>query len=188
MDPCLHPDHFHHHGQFLSHNSGPSPQAAVVPEFGYCSTTIHHTIRIPYFYGWQEDIYPRTDDPPWDEKIDERLLWRGSDTGMSHSPTTRWRNSHRDFLIRNTNDLDGTIQLLDPNKTNSEPVGEPKLMRRARLNPAVMDVAFVGQPISCSENVCDIMKEIYPWRGRQSNKDAGNYKYVMDVSNPVVRL
>lgn len=182
MDPCTHPDHFHHHGQFLSHNYGPSPQHAMVPEFSYCSTTLHHNIRIPVPYGWVEDIIPRTDDPPFDEKIDERLLWRGSNTGMFHGPQTRWQASHRNFLVGHANDFEGTLSVLLANRTRNEAVGEPRELRKARINPAVMDIAFAGKPISCSPPMCDLLERIYPFRGKQSIQEAGRYKYVMDVS------
>ena len=161
---------------------GPTPQHALHPEFSYCSTTIHHNIRIPVPYGWLEDIYPRSDDPEWDEKVDERLLWRGSNTGIYHSKTSRWRPSHRIFLVEHANDLQGTLKLLSPNKTKDEKVGEPLEIRKARVNPSTMDIAFSGQPTACSEGVCDLLEKLYPWRDRQSIKDAGNYRYVMDVS------
>lgn len=181
MDPCLNPDHFHHHGQFLSHNSGPSPQQAMFPEFSSCSTTIHHNIRIPTPYGWVEDIHPRSDDPEWDDKIDERLLWRGSNTGIFHAQHIRWRNSHRDFLVEYTNGLNGTTDLLLPTKSRKEKVGKPKRVRNAHLNPAMMDIGFAGRPISCSSPTCELLEKTFPWRARQSVREAGNYKYVLDV-------
>ena len=186
MDPCLHPDLFHHHGQFLSQNEGPPPQA-MVPEFSYCSTAIHHNIRIPTPYGWQEDVYPRSDDPAWNDKLDERLLWRGSSTGIFHGNKIRWQNSHRDFLVRYTNDLNGTLSVLRPTSNETEIVGSPKQYHKSKLNPALLDVAFSGKPTQCSPDTCDLLREIYPWRERQSVKDAGNYKYIVDVSqNPFV--
>lgn len=182
MDPCNHPDHFFHHGQFLSHNMGPTPQPVMVPEFSYCSTTIHHNIRIPTPYGWTEDIYPRSDDPEWDLKVDERLLWRGSITGMYHSRTSRWRHSHREFLVGFTNQLEGTLQVLPPNRTRSERLGGLREIRKAMINPAAMDIAFAGDPHSCDPEICDLLADFFPWRGRQSIKEAGSYKYVFDVS------
>lgn len=128
-----------------------------------------------------EDIYPRSADPEWDEKVDERLLWRGSNTGMYHSETSRWRRSHRIFLVERTNDLHGILKVLSPNKTKDEQVGEPLEVRKARINPAAMDIAFGGQPLACSDDVCDVLEEIYPWRKRQSLNEAGRYKYVLDV-------
>jgi hypothetical protein len=186
MDPCLHPEHFHHHGQFLSHNMGPSPQHALIPEFAYCSTTIHHNIRIPNPYGWVEDIYPRSNDPGWDDKVDERLLWRGSNTGIFHAQHTRWHRSHRNFLVEHANEINGTTSLLLPTKSRKEKVGKPKQVRNAHLNPAMMDVGFAGRPISCSSPTCELLEQIFPWWERQSVQEAGNYKYVLDVRQKLV--
>ncbi|KAG2004732.1 hypothetical protein CC2G_003257 [Coprinopsis cinerea AmutBmut pab1-1] len=181
MDPCIHPNHFHQHGQFLSHNMGPTPQDAMVPEFAQCSTTLHHNIRYPTPYGWVEDIYPRSDDPPFDDKIDDRLSWRGRNTGIFHSSTTLWQNSQRDFLVGFANELEGSIKLLPPNVTETEPLGGLREMRKSRLNPAVMDIAFAEGPIACSESTCKELEAIYPFRPYQGAKEAGQYKYVIDV-------
>lgn len=185
MDPCLHPNHFHHHGQFLSHNQGPAPQHAMIPEFSQCSTVIHHNIRIPTPYQWVEDIYPRQNDPEFDTKDDERLLWRGSNTGIHHSAKTRWQGNHRDFLVGFANELHGNMSVLMSTVSNVERVGEPREVRKARINPAILDIAFAGVPISCDPATCDHLEEIQQWRDRQNLKQAGNYKYVLDVSTPL---
>lgn len=44
-----------------------------------------------------------------------------------------------------------------------------------------MDIAFSGSPSACDSQTCKLLEEIYPWRNRQSVKDAGRYKYVFDV-------
>ncbi|KAF9450825.1 glycosyltransferase family 90 protein [Macrolepiota fuliginosa MF-IS2] len=181
MDPCIHPNHFHHHGQFLSHNSGPDPQKAMIPQFSYCSTTLHHNIRIPVPYGWVEDVLPRNQDPRFDDKFDERLLWRGSNTGMFHASSTRWQNSHRDFLVRHTNDFVGVVDVLMPAIKEDERVGPPRKLKKSTLNPAFFDIAFSNKPIACSTTVCPILEEIYPWRPYMGQRDAGDYRYVLDV-------
>ncbi|KAF5309861.1 hypothetical protein D9619_010501 [Psilocybe cf. subviscida] len=181
MDPCNHPALFFHHGQFLSHDYGPGPQNYLVPEFSSCSTMLHHNIRMPTPYGWVEDIMPRENDPEWDEKFDERLLWRGTNTGMRHSKTSRWKYSQRDFLVASTNDLTGTLTVIQPNTTRSQPMEPFREVRKSRINPELMDVAFGGGPSACEHDVCEMMKEIYPFRERQTIKQAGNYRYVMDV-------
>ncbi|KAF9004583.1 glycosyl transferase family 90-domain-containing protein [Cyathus striatus] len=162
MDPCTHPQLFHQHGQFLSHYSGPTPQETMVPEFSQCSTTIHHNIRIPTPYGWVEDIFPRSEDPEWDDRIEERLMWRGTSTGMWRKDDTYWKHQQRDFLVWATNEVNGTVRVLPPDRSKKE---------RARLNPALMDTAFVGDPIPTN----------YAWRQRQNQAEAGKYKYVIDV-------
>ncbi|KAF7377561.1 Beta-1,2-xylosyltransferase 1 [Mycena sanguinolenta] len=181
MNPCLHPRHFWLHGQFLSYGKGPTPERDMVPEFSDCSSTIHHNIHIPTPYGWVEDISPRSDDPPWDDKVDERLMWRGSSTGISHNSRTRWHNSHRITLMRVANDLKGTMGILAPWKNAREAVGEPIEVRKARVNPGVMDVAFAGDPIMCEGETCKELQKMFPWRRRQSVQESGDYKYVIDV-------
>lgn len=180
MNLCLNPHLLWHHGQFLSHNNGPTPQTAMVPEFSACSTTVHHNIRIPTPYGWVEDI-PRGDDPEWDQKLDERLLWRGTNTGIYHADHTRWQESHRISAVGHANDLNGTMDIILPQDSKLHPVGEPKTARKSHVNPAMMDIAFAGDPTACTPKTCTLLEQKFPWRERQTFKEAGNYKYVLDV-------
>jgi len=182
MDPCLNPSLLRNHGQFLSHDKGPDPRKTLVPRFSFCSTVVHHDIRPAVLYGWVEDL-PKSDNPPWEERLDERLLWRGTNTGIFHGPGTRWRQGHRDHLIRYVNDLAGTADVLRSPPNGSEPVGEPVPLRKAYLNPALMDIQFGGTPNSCSPEVCDEVDRIYDWRKMQTLQEAGRYKYVFDVGS-----
>ncbi|ESK95111.1 glycosyltransferase family 90 protein [Moniliophthora roreri MCA 2997] len=181
MDPCMHPTLFWKHGTFISHHSGPAPQTYMVPEFSACTTALHHNIRIPTPYGWIDDLL-ESDNPEWDKREDERLMWRGSDTGIWHGKDGRWKNSHRDWLVRWANEISGSVDVLyiGDNETSTDPVGPPHSMRRARLNPAMVDMGFAGA-MQCEEETCAYMAEIYPPKKRMSPKESGNYKYVMDV-------
>ncbi|KAE9390087.1 hypothetical protein BT96DRAFT_946375 [Gymnopus androsaceus JB14] len=183
MDPCQHPALFWQHGQFLSHHNGPDPYPTMIPEFSSCTTSLHHNIRIPTPYGWIEDILPRSNDPDFDEKVDDRLLWRGSNTGIHHSPTSRWQDAHRDKLVRYVSELNGTIDYLVPPKPGYEdqPLGPSQTARKSRINPAMMDMGFTGKPSQCHEQTCKLMEQIYDYKKRQSIKDAGSYKYVFDI-------
>lgn len=180
MDPCLNPTLLRNHGQFLSHDKGPDPQSTLVPRFSLCSTVIHHDIRPAVPYGWVEDL-PESDNPPWEERVDERLLWRGTNTGIFHGVNTRWRQGHRDHLIRFVNDLEGTEDVLRSPLNDSEPVGEPVPLRKAHLNPALMDIQFAGKAGSCAPNLCDELDKLYDWRKMQTLQEAGHYKYVFDI-------
>lgn len=84
MDPCLHPSHLLSHGQFLSHGTGPVPLRELVPQFGYSPTPLHDDIMVALPFNWVPDVVPRSDDPPFHEKEDSRLHWRGRNTGMWH--------------------------------------------------------------------------------------------------------
>ncbi|KAG2340814.1 hypothetical protein BDR05DRAFT_889164 [Suillus weaverae] len=180
MDPCLNPSLLRNHGQFLSHGKGPDPQSTLIPRFSLCSTVVHHDIRPAVPYGWVEDL-PGSDNPPWEERVDERLLWRGTNTGIFHGVDTRWRQGHRDHLIQFVNDMAGTADVLRSPLNDSEPVGEPVPLRKAYLNPALIDIQFAGQAGSCAPNLCDQLDRLYDWRKMQTLQEAGRYKYVFDI-------
>ena len=40
--------------------------------------------------AWTEDV---GDDPPWDQKPDERMLWRGKTTGIYFKDGVPWSKS-----------------------------------------------------------------------------------------------
>jgi hypothetical protein len=80
------------------------------------------------------------------------------------------------------NDYRGILDVLPPDRARNEKLVEMRGMVKARINPAVMDVAFAGSVLGCEPDVCKVLKEDYYWRERQGHKEAGNYKYVIDVS------
>ncbi|EAU90335.2 CAP1 [Coprinopsis cinerea okayama7 len=98
LSPCEHPAHLLMHGQFLRYgHGGPVPLReklantedlpepvyyGMVPYFSYSPTRLHDDIVAAVPMGWVDDVYPRSDDPPFDEKPDSRLHWRGRNTGM----------------------------------------------------------------------------------------------------------
>jgi len=182
MEPCLHQTHLIQHGQFLSHNKGPVPHRIMIPQFSYSPTLLHHDIVTPTYINWLEDIDPRSHDPEWDDKLDERLLWRGTNTGMWHAEDTRWRESQRSRFVRWASELNGTVRVLRPNVSSDERVGAEIEFRKARINPAMFDVMFAGEPGSCSQEVCRDLANTFDWRRLQTIQSAGNYKYVFDVS------
>jgi len=180
MDPCLHPDMLYNHGQFVSHNTGPWAERGMTPEISMCATLLHHDVLPATPINWIDDILPRNIDPPWDEKPDERLLWRGSNSGIHHAPETRWRVSQRTRLVELTNQVNGTVKVLKSPKSRYVMVGKAEEVRRARINPAVMDIAFSGDP-GCADETCDELQVLFEWRRKQNARDAGQYKYVVDV-------
>ena len=106
---------------------------------------------------------------------------------MFHATKTRWRNQQRIHLVRSANELNGTMMVIPPDRSRTEKIGELREVRRARLNPAIMDVAFAGDPIACSKSVCPILEELFEWRDYQRPKEAGRYKYIIDVRSFFLR-
>ncbi|TFK70244.1 hypothetical protein BDN72DRAFT_766794 [Pluteus cervinus] len=179
MDPCLHPQLLSLHGQFLAYGTGP-PADPLFPRFSYSSTPLHHDIRVPHPESWIGDI-PRQDDPEWDGKPDERLLWRGSNTGIWYGGDTPWSQSHRTRLVDFANDLNGTTQILLPPRTPRDKVGEGVEVERSKVNPALFDIAFAGAPLQCSPEVCDTLARQFEWRRYQDQAQAGQFKYILDI-------
>ena len=178
-DPCLHPSLLHHHGQFIAHNQGPTPHSVMVPQFSYSATRLHHDIIPATPINWVEDI-TRDSDPKFEDKTDDRLLWKGTTTGMWAGEDMRWRNQHRMRLVRLANQLNGTIDVLR-STSPTERVGETVQMSMARVNPAMLDVTFTGEPHSCSEGICEVVRDEYEFRKHQSVETSGSYKYILDV-------
>ncbi|KAG6337195.1 hypothetical protein ID866_1909 [Astraeus odoratus] len=133
------------HGQFLSHKGGPYPQRTLVPRFSLCGTLLHHDIRPPVPYAWiSEEEIEANGDIVWREKIDERLNWRGSTTGIYANPEKAWAYSHRSRLVSLANAVEGNVSILPVPESESEPVGAAEEVRKVKVNPAWMDIAFVS--------------------------------------------
>ncbi|KAF9004548.1 glycosyl transferase family 90-domain-containing protein [Cyathus striatus] len=180
MDPCHHPELLKMHGQFLSHDTGPVPHQKLIPQFSWCPTMLHQDIMPAMSINWVEDIYPRNDDPEWEDKHDERLQWRGRTTGIWHG-NKRWRSAHRERLVDWANKLGGNVSLLLPTAGEDDRVGESVEVRKVRVAPAVADVAFTPDAVSCSPEMCEELEKIFEFRRPHDNWMAGRYKYIIDV-------
>lgn len=100
---------------------------------------------------------------------------------MWHAEDTRWRSQHRIRLVGWAGERNGTASVLRPTKSRSERVGEGRPVAKSRLNPAMLDVTFVGKPHSCTQAVCETMQQQFEFRDYQSLETAANYKYVLDL-------
>jgi hypothetical protein len=157
----------------------------MIPQFSYSPSPLHHDIVVANPSAWVDEV---EGDLEWEEKTDERLLWRGKNTGIWHAKGTRWRESQRGRLVAWAGEMEGNVTVLKVRKKQERGrVGEGIEMKRARINPSLLDVAFVGpDPYSCPEEMCVELKEIFEWRKRMDLKGAGKYKYVLDVSSSLV--
>lgn len=189
MDPCHHTSHLLLHGQFISHRKGPVPHPRLIPQFSYAPTLLHQDITPAVPIAWGPDIFPREDDPEWNERYDARLQWRGTNTGIWHTQGIHWEMAQRARLVQWAGDgrfegrgsLGENITVLPP-VDEGMPVGEPFQVRKASWAPGMVDVAFAGEPLSCSPETCEQLAEVFEWRKRHNMHTAGKYKYFMDVS------
>ncbi|KAL0957963.1 hypothetical protein HGRIS_000143 [Hohenbuehelia grisea] len=182
MDPCLHPDHFFHHAQLMSRSpTHPPAQPLLTALFTFCSTLVHHNLLPPSFISWVDDLKPRENDPPWAEKTDERLLWRGSNTGMNHDADERWRNAQRQRLVQFGMERNGTARIM---LSNLDSVAFDEVeVSKAHLNPALLDIVFTGKPLGCAPETCKFLETEFEFRKQLPghSREVGEHKYMIDV-------
>lgn len=65
-----------------------------------------------------------------------------------------------------------------------ERVGEPVTIPKNLMNPALMDVSFTKPVIAFPPEYGKTIEDMFEFRKTMSLKDAGNYRYVLDVSPP----
>ncbi|TDL20408.1 hypothetical protein BD410DRAFT_899533 [Rickenella mellea] len=178
MDPCLHPSHLVQVGQYLSRYEGPRTDR-LIPQFSMCATPMHLDI-LPVPPTHMEVSHPRQ----WEEKIDQRLYWRGSNTGMRFTQNSGWQSSQRVRLVRTATELSGTIKVLRPPREHksNESVGEGEEWNRSRVNPAIMDVKFVSPIVGDTDvETRKVLEEMFDWGKFARKEDSEVYKYVVDV-------
>jgi len=141
---------------------------------------MHHDILTAIRLDWVDDILSDAN-PDFQDRLDERLSWRGTTTGIWHAEHTLWRSQHRIRLVQWANEHNGTVSVLRSTKSRHKRVGEGNPVSKARLNPAMLDVAFTGEPRSCSKAVCKVIEAELQFRDWQNSTTAGTYKYVLDV-------
>ncbi|XP_006456003.1 hypothetical protein AGABI2DRAFT_77669 [Agaricus bisporus var. bisporus H97] len=182
MDPCTHPKLLGTHGQFLRYgNLPPPPGKVMVPRFSFCASTLHYDIRMPSLLSWMEEIHPAEFNPEWDNRTDHRLVWRGTNTGMRNTAETKWRETQRPRTVDFANDMEGEVNVLFPPAGRDDPVGEGRNVSKSKINPAVFDIAFAGEPLQCEKDYCGEIAKMYDWRKYQNTRGASVYKYVLDV-------
>jgi hypothetical protein len=133
---------------------------------------MHNNIVAAVKWTEEPDVNPKFQD-----RLDERLLWRGGTTGVDFGGDN-WKDSQRIRLVGWANERNGSVSVLRSTKSRNDRVDEGQQVTKARLNPAMLDVAFA----SCEPEVCDILGDRFEVRNWQDAAAAGNYKYVIDVS------
>lgn len=89
MDPCLHPELTHTMGFLAAHGKGPGPTRELYPVMAMCKTPLHSDVLGVSTEWWIEDV---GNEPEWEDK-DERLLWRGKNTGIYFKQGVPWSRS-----------------------------------------------------------------------------------------------
>jgi len=177
MNPCDHKSHAWLNGYLGNYDIGPAPQSVIHPSFSMSVTTLHSDILAVASENWTEDV---GDDPEWDDKTDERMLWRGTNTGMLLQERLPWMLSQRIRMVLQGAQTEGEYSVLKPLPANVKV--EAMNVSAEILGETLMDAMFAGGPVQCFDGLCEKMEEMFEFAGRMTFSEANNYKYVMDVS------
>lgn len=95
LDFCNHPSYLNLHSLTSNYGLGPAP-VDFWPVFSMCKTSLFSDIVVTPLE--QYDPSNRPQDPMWEDKTQDRMLWRGSTTGSRYDRFTLWRPSQRTRL------------------------------------------------------------------------------------------
>jgi hypothetical protein len=145
MDICEHPEMVPLHGTLAGVNLQGGP---LTPMFVLAKTRLHGDILgVPV-----EQVVDGMRHIPWEHKVQEKLIWRGRNTGSTYSKNTPWRATQRPRLVEVANAEHGELELLGPPAgMGGKTVAEDRTrIPRAMANRYYFDIAFVDEPIRTS--------------------------------------
>ncbi|KAF8517363.1 hypothetical protein BU17DRAFT_91802 [Hysterangium stoloniferum] len=183
MSPCLHPSHLPLSG-FLSSRHfdtqfGPHLDAELLPIFSICASPLNADILTPAPEQFVEKGKIGVD-PDWSDKVDERLLWRGSNTGAWADHGKEYNISQRYRLVELGTRRGGEMTVIFP-KDRDAAVGPGETVTTGAFNAAYMDISFVARPVQCNEPVCGDLQRTFEWLKFQHWDNAWAYKYILDI-------
>lgn len=201
MDICQHPESMHLHG----FTSAPGTNLAnLVPLFTFAKTNLHSDVLATPLEQYSPTYIG--DDPEWEGKSINKLLWRGSTTGAEFAKNVEWKLSQRARLHFMGHEKEGNKHVLWADKKESK-MRVDDFATKA-LNDEYMDVSFSGHPVQCDEETCEIMDKIiefaptmvssaaatvvsavvrgavadpFPFSAKQGLDESYQYKYLIDV-------
>ncbi|RSH90840.1 Glycosyltransferase 90 protein [Saitozyma podzolica] len=178
MDICEHPEMVPLHGTLAGVNLQGGP---LTPMFVLAKTRLHGDILgVPV-----EQVVDGMRHIPWEHKVQEKLIWRGRNTGSTYSKNTPWRATQRPRLVEVANAEHGELELLGPPAgMGGKTVAEDRTrIPRAMANRYYFDIAFVDEPIQCDvpDGTCQEIAEGYHFAEGISHDAALYYKYIIDV-------
>lgn len=172
MDICLHPEIMPLHGftTSIGTNSGP-----LVPLFTFAKTNIHSDILVTPLEQYSDTYIGY--DPDFDKKEENKLLWRGSTTGVNFNEEEDWSQSQRARLHFLTNEKLGDKKVI---QSNPSPLSITTLPL-STLNDEMMDISFSGGPVQCSPKTCAHLLKVIEFKQTMGLDESYQYKYVFDV-------
>ncbi|SCZ88292.1 BZ3500_MvSof-1268-A1-R1_Chr2-1g04314 [Microbotryum saponariae] len=177
MDVCSHPERQTLHGFTL----WDGPRCGLVyPLFAMTSTSMHSDLLVPPIDQYDR---PVGNDPRWEEKKRDKIVWRGSTTGADLNLAWMRIYSQRPRLCRLPAQTGPITLTYAPNDKFGQlgPTQEFTADKRT-LAKEWFDFQFLGKPEQCGDSVaCAEFAKEFTWSEYMGQDEQNEYKYVMDV-------
>lgn len=177
-DICLSPTLRYKHGFFVSPDTYSVIQEPL-PVFSQAKVSSYNDILYPSPYYWRPVVpYYTKDDKEWADKR-AQVYWRGSTTG-GHLINRNWRRHHRERMVEKINFNSRPLTLakhggVGGNQTQWEAMSVPRISHNH-----LFDVHFTDF-VQCEHDDCKDAKRLYGTAKRGKQKEARNYKYLLDM-------
>ncbi|CAH7676894.1 family 90 glycosyltransferase [Phakopsora pachyrhizi] len=184
MDVCEHPESLKLHG-FTS--SPGTDNSELVPLFTFAKTTTQSDILVTPLEQYSDTYIG--DDPIWSQKTINKLLWRGSTTGVEFKKGYDWKESQRarlhfmshlkdhSSLTSKQEDQMRLVKILGADLRETEEFE----VKAEVLNQRFMDTSFSGGPVQCDPETCEIMKKVIKFESTMGLDESYKYKYLIDL-------
>ncbi|GAA5914455.1 hypothetical protein JCM6882_003023 [Rhodosporidiobolus microsporus] len=179
MDMCYHPEYQPIHGFTAFEGSRPG---LLYPFFSLSATSVFSDLLLPPLEQYGDEVGP---DPPWHEKKQNKLIWRGGTTGSDLTIAHARKYSQRVRLARLPHMTGKTTVPLarddDPSRGILGPVKD-FIGAAAFFASKYLDIRFFGYAIQCgSLQDCLKFEKEFEWVDYTEAAEQNEFKYVLDV-------
>ncbi|GAA5984871.1 hypothetical protein JCM11641_005447 [Rhodosporidiobolus odoratus] len=171
-DLCQHPESRKLHGHTMQQGV---PIGPLVPLFTFAKTRLHADILSTPIEQWEEHYVGY--EPAWEGKSQNKLLWRGSTTGVEFDRHTPWRQSQRARLHLMSHETSGDKPVIWSQRGQLRQSN----LSMSTLNQLYMDTSFSGALQQCDKETCELMLRTMEFKPTIGLDESNTYKYLMDV-------
>ncbi|GAA5979776.1 hypothetical protein JCM5350_002045 [Sporobolomyces pararoseus] len=171
-DVCHHPEFRNLHGHTMGQGV---PLGPLVPLFTFAKTRLQSDILSTPLEQYEEHYVGY--DPPWEGKSNNKVLWRGSTTGVEFDKHTPWRLSQRARLHIMSHDTEGEKSVIWSQRGKLRESN----ISVATLNQLYMDTSFSGDVQQCDPETCELIRNTMEFKPTIGIDESNTYKYFIDV-------
>lgn len=175
-DICMRPSLKERHGFFNRPNAF-NIVHDLFPVFSQSKISSFQDILYPSPWYWSNKVaYDESNDYSWEKKRN-KLYWRGSTTG-GFSRDGGWRRQHRQLFVEKINALDNTKVMKNISTSDAAEWRSEEVPRTDYKDLFDVKFAHVGQ---CDPGDCDAQREYFEIVKPDKQRDAWQYKYLLDI-------